>query len=147
MAKKLARGHVSAHEQFLHDLGLKHGGRRLKDVSYNAQVKNPVHVRKMNVEMVDLSTKAIGRAPAVRPEVVDEEIISLLESFDAESYAVKMVDIVDACSGFGWTHSQIRTSIRRLRSAGRIVREGNCRSSGYLLAGRDIPAGVSAEGL
>lgn len=146
-AWRLAKAHAEAHEQFLQSLGMARGGVRKKGQLKTDSAKKLVNVRAHPNRKRGNIRRPLRRAPNVNHEVVEEEILSYMRSVGADEKAIRMLDIVDGCSGFDFTYAQVRVTVRAMHKKGLIVQEGRARSALYRLPGAKVGADVSEHAL
>lgn len=139
-ASQLAVSHAQAHEQFLQSLGMARGGVRKKGDRKTDVPKRAVKVRSLPNAKRGQIRRALRRAPNVPPSVIEEEVMSYMRSVGADERPIRMLDIVNGCSGFDFSYAQIRVAVRGMHNKGLIVQEGRARSALYRL-----PSDVGSE--
>lgn len=142
-ARRLARSHVLAHEQFQIMLGLVRDGFAHKKY----KVKRLPRARPLEEIPLQLSDM-INPGTHVSSESIEREILSFMISVDARKRPVKMTEVVEALAAFNWGYARIHRAMTNLCKKKVAQRDGNYRKAKYfLLFDPDVPSRIEPEGL
>lgn len=132
VARKLAKAHVQAHEQFLHALYLKKGGHRPKGKGREiAKSIKPIKLPEVRARHVrGAPTRVRTKSPMVPIETIQAEIVSILRS---TGRTVTMAEVIEACAPFSWTHAQVKRAMRAAKKKGLVEQIGDKKITRYTL--------------